>query len=217
MLILIILFIAGYLMWNNFELPVFFRGETVKTEGKIYDISIRRGIRGVGFIQDVKFVYSINKKYYLGTKKVDNRYGIQFIGNPVILEVSKNGYDYKVLGFTGKYSGIKHSKVKYLRSGENEYEEILVENEIFKYKIIEKGGAEQYSLTGIISNVKDTLKVECIKESKLLKDNESSVRIFNKNEKILTFYKNNNELMNLSNMKRYKLLEKEYNYNKLVN
>ncbi len=205
-----ILGVAGYFMWYNFELPKIFIGETQRIEGKIYDISVGYGVRGRGYIQNVEFVYAVDNNNYIGRKKVDNKYGIQTKGNTVIIEVSKKnpGY-YDVKGFKQDFSKMKYSKIKYLKSSSSEYEEILIENCIFNYKIIKNGGIETYSLTGLVKLTNDTISVNCFREIENPINKEMNERIFEKNKNILRFVERENKIINLNNLKEYKILSDE--------
>jgi len=206
---LIILAVIGYFMWNNFEIPKVFFGETKDVEGQIYNITVGYGIRGIGFIQKVNFVYTIDNQNYIGTKKIGNRISPQSIGNTVVVKVSRrNPNYYDVRGFISNYSLRNFSKSKYLRSSNSEYEEILIENGIFKYKNLQNGGIEKYSLTGIVFSTKDTIKVECFMEMKLTENNQRVEKILENDMKRLTFIENEKELINIISFEKFKVLTK---------
>lgn len=209
-IIFVILFIIGYLMWNNFEMPVIFIGETEQIQGKIYDISIGYGIRGVGYVQNVKFVYSFDDKNYIGVKQVDKKLGRQLKGNSVIVEVSKRNMQYyKVQMFKRINSKNIFPKTKYLKSEKSKYEEIVIENGVFNYTIYQNKSVEKYSLTGLTNTVNDTIIVECFYEKKLSEKDKIIERILEKNEKTLMFIEKDNVLINLSTDSKYKVLSKK--------
>lgn len=110
--IFVIIFIpvACYLMWNNFELPTFFGGETNKVKGKIESINLVYGIKGIGRYQEVTYYYSVNDSTYTD-KFINKKYGIQKVGDALSIEYSVNNpQKNKVVGF------YKHKNIEKIQS-----------------------------------------------------------------------------------------------------
>lgn len=67
--VFLIFFFIGfvYLAWNNFQLPVFFLGETAITKGKI--INYGRGNNGEGFKPIITYAYRVDDSLYFHQKR----------------------------------------------------------------------------------------------------------------------------------------------------
>lgn len=123
----------AYLAWNNFEMPTIFWGKTNLTTGKIIEINIGHGALGQGYMQNVKYAFTVNDKVYYDLKKVDKRFGKQQIGNRVEIEYSvRDPERKKVKGF---YKDFKNSdEEKFYSSEKVGYSEIALTNGVFTLK-----------------------------------------------------------------------------------
>ncbi len=156
-----ILFLAGflYLAWNNFVLPFINVGETKITNGKIIDIKIGSGIAGQGFVQNVKYAYKVDDKYFEGIKTVDNKYGYQNIGNRVQIEYSiKTPSKNNVIKFYKDFLG--KSEERFYSNKQNGYDQIELINRMFYYTEYADGGKIITKTVGEYKENSDTLFVQ---------------------------------------------------------
>lgn len=109
------------------------------TEGRIIDIKITSGIRGIGYNQRIEYAYNVGEKTFIDHKTIGKKVGIQRIGNRVQIKYSENKPEKNnVIKFIRTSDNQKQEK--YISSEQNYYEEIIIENSIFKLtKYAEKG------------------------------------------------------------------------------
>ncbi|RKD92220.1 DUF3592 domain-containing protein [Mangrovibacterium diazotrophicum] len=155
---LVFISVFAYLAWNNFELPTIFWEETKVTTGKVVDLSLGYSTQGDGYIQSVKYAYSVNGITYYGFKKVGKRFGIQQIGNRVKIQYSGlNPEKRKVEGF---YRDFKNSDPDKFHSNEKiGYSEISLVNGIFRFKKFGREGKTVEEFTGEYRVTNDSLIV----------------------------------------------------------
>jgi hypothetical protein len=156
---LIFISVFCYLAWNNFELPSLLFGDTTKTKGKIIDIHIGHGVKGIGYIQNVKYAYSKDGKYYVDSKKVGKSYSWQNIGNRVLVEYdNSNPEKNNVEGFYDDYNS--KNEESYLSSKKNGYFQISIINNIFFFNEFADYGVMLKEIIGESYKVNDTLIVK---------------------------------------------------------
>mgnify|MGYP001454222727 CR=1 FL=1 len=184
-----------FLALNKFELPKIFLGETEIVKGTIIETQFTNGIRGIGYYQEIKFIYSINGDWYENTFAVDNKFKPQRIGNTIFLKVSVSHPDkFKVTGFVTTFN---KEKVESFIHSENEgYSEIkFVNNILFKTNFGLKGKVIKQEI-GKFENSIDTLKFFPIKIIDSLQNVEYVPDSFN--DKELFIYKGKKTLVSLS-------------------
>ena len=129
---MVFLSIFAYLAWNNFEIPRLFLYRTNTTKGCIIDIQIVKGIRGYGYNQKLTYAYTVNGVTYSDIKKIGKKYGIQRIGNKILIKYSEEKPQINnFINFIAAESNQKPEK--YIFSKNVGYEEIILENNIFKF------------------------------------------------------------------------------------
>lgn len=97
---MLFLIIAGYLMWNHFELPTIFIGKTGKVKGYVTKIVIIPGYKGSGVYQKTYYSYSVNDSLIKDDFIADKRHGIQKEGDSLLVEYSiDNPLKNKIVGF----------------------------------------------------------------------------------------------------------------------
>jgi hypothetical protein len=100
---ILFLIIAGYLMWNNFELPTIFFGKTAKTKGYVEKIDIVRGIKGRRYYQKTFYYYNVTDSIYKDNFTAGARHRLQNIGDSLLIEYSiSNPSKNEVIGFYNK-------------------------------------------------------------------------------------------------------------------
>lgn len=87
---IIFLGIFLFLAWNNFNIRVFFFGETKNTKARIVDIKIVPGTAGRGSLQLVEYNYKIKDKIYKDKIKIGKKYGWQVIDNELLIKYLVN-------------------------------------------------------------------------------------------------------------------------------
>lgn len=93
-------FVAGFLLYYNFQIPKIIFGKKGLTEGQIVQIYLGHGHRGNGYVQRIKYTYCVENKFYLKTFTVDKKHGWQYIGNKVRIEYKhSNPEKLNILGF----------------------------------------------------------------------------------------------------------------------
>ena len=97
---ILFLIVAGYLMWNHFELPTLFFGKTAKTKGYVEKIDLVRGIKGRGYYQKTYYFYNVNDSIYKDDFTASKKHGLQNIGDSLLIEYSiSSPSKNKVAGF----------------------------------------------------------------------------------------------------------------------
>lgn len=145
-----------YLALNFFEINNVFLGKTNMTEGRIIDIKITSGIRGKGYNQRIEYAYNVGGKTFIAHKTIGKKVGIQRIGNRVQIKYSKNKPEKNnVIKFIRTSDNQKQEK--YISSEQNGYEEIILENSIFKLTIYAEKGIILEQKVGEYGLEKDTL------------------------------------------------------------
>ena len=133
LVIVILIFIAGYLTINYFEKPISFYKKTEITTGRVTDIKLQHHFSGRGFVQNVGYVYQVGNKYYSGHKTVDRRMGVQKIGNHVKVEyVVNDPQDSRAVEFFTDIS-FRRDKISYHYTRSAGYDQIDLQNRIFHY------------------------------------------------------------------------------------
>jgi hypothetical protein len=128
-----------YLALNFFEINYVFLGKTNMTEGRIIGIKTVSGIRGQGYNQRIEYAYNVGEKTFIDHKTIGKDIGIQSIGNRILIKYSENKPEKNnVLKFIRTNDNQKQKR--FISSERNGYEEILLENSIFRLtKYAEKG------------------------------------------------------------------------------
>lgn len=178
----LILIILGYFAWNSFELPLI--GKTEKIKGKIFEIKYHPGVRGMGFVQGVSFIYARNNKYYEGNYVLNFRDQSQNIGNSISLSVLvSNPEKVKVLGFY-KQSNHRNIRNKYYPNNKKCYSELVIENKIYREKTFLTNEGIEKVIIGKVNHIGKNLIT--LTPFKLLKYKEKNIvesKLFEKIEK----------------------------------
>jgi hypothetical protein len=145
-----------YLALNFFEINYVFLRKTNMTEGRIIDINMISGIRGIGYNQRIEYAYNVGEKTFIDHKTIGKKVGIQRIGNRVQIKYSENKPEKNnVIKFIR--TNDNQEQEKYISSEQNGYDVIILENSIFKLtKYAEKGIILEHKV-GEYELKKDTL------------------------------------------------------------
>jgi hypothetical protein len=110
-------------------LPKVFLGDTKTIKGTIIEARVIKGFKGVGYNQNIKFLYSHQDSWFESEFVVDNKFKPQKIGNLILLKVSESHPDkYKVLGFEKRYFPVDSET--FIRNEKVGYSELKLESNI---------------------------------------------------------------------------------------
>ncbi|AOW19334.1 hypothetical protein [Urechidicola croceus] len=153
-----ILLIFGFIIfaWNDFQIPFSPLTETKEITGRISNIKIVPVIGGHGFQQEVTYYYFIEDKKYSDTKRIGKKYGIQYVGNQILVKYSVNEpQKTEVISFKGDYTeDIKETYFSYIENG---YLQIELYNGLFNYSEYAKKGKLVTTYDGEFLSKNDTL------------------------------------------------------------
>ena len=107
---LIIMIIAGFLMFNNFEIPEYFIFEkTGKTQGTITEVDFKNGIKGHP-VKIFQYEYKVKDNTYLDVFEPTIGYQDKKLGDKLLIKYSlENPQKNKVIGHYKRKKVVKNN------------------------------------------------------------------------------------------------------------
>lgn len=147
--------IFAYTGWNGFETPEILMGKTNVTSGRIIEIFPNSEIQNPR--RRIKYAYPVDKKFYVGFKKLGTKDDRQAIGNDVqVIYSVKNPERHKVEILPTKYSDSKG--IRYYSNKKDGFIELLFINGIFRLKEYASKGKLIGDFVGEFYVKSDTIK-----------------------------------------------------------
>lgn len=145
----------AYTAWNIFMTHNFLMGETKVVSGKVIEVFPSKEVKS--YTRRIKYVYTVDGKFYTDFQKLGTKDKKQSIGNDLKIAYSiKNPKRNRIVKHLNNYS---HSgSVKYYSNIKNGYIQMDLINGIFKYKEYIDGGKIAHDYVGEYEVVDDSLK-----------------------------------------------------------
>ncbi len=147
-------FILAYIGWDSFEMSMIW-ASSKNVNGRIIEVFPSKEVRT--YTRRVKYVYSVNDKFYYDFEKLGTRVDKQFIGNKVRVSYSvRNPNNSQVVRFINDHKSLR--EIKFYSNKEQGFFEFRLINGIFKYKEYAEKGKVINDFIGDYTIVGDTLK-----------------------------------------------------------